>query len=77
MGINKEFISYGVYARSFPHFLLILISHSHTLTVHTFIPNYMFQPNVAIIRFEYMFEVIALGQSHIYSSMLSHLMIKL
>jgi hypothetical protein len=29
------------------------------------------------IRFEYMFEVIALGQSHIHSSMLSQLMVKL
>jgi hypothetical protein len=26
-----------------------------------FLLNYMFRPNVAIIRFEYMFEVIALG----------------
>jgi hypothetical protein len=50
-------------------FLLILVSHFHILTVYSFLQNYMFQPNVAIIRFEYMFEVIALGQSHIHSSM--------
>jgi hypothetical protein len=51
------------------NFFLILVTHFHTLTDHSFLPNYMFQPNVAIIRFEYMFEVIALGQSHIHSSM--------
>jgi hypothetical protein len=33
----------------------------------------MFQPNVAIIRFENMVEVNAFGQSHIYSLMLSQL----
>jgi hypothetical protein len=38
-------------------FLLILISHLFTLTVHSPLPNYMFQPNVAIIRFEYMWTV--------------------
>jgi hypothetical protein len=57
--------------------LLILVSHFHALTVHCFPSNYMFQPNVTIIRFEYMFEVIALGQSYIHSSMLSQLIIKL
>jgi hypothetical protein len=51
--------------------MLILVSHFHTLTVHSFLSNDMFQPNVAIIRFEYMFEVIALGQLHIYSVMMS------
>jgi hypothetical protein len=61
MFLNAQWFSTG--------FLLILVSHFYTLTVHTFLPNYMFQPNVAIIRFEYMFEVIALGQSHINLSM--------
>jgi hypothetical protein len=40
---------------------LILVSRFHTLTVHSFLSSYMFLPNVAIIRFEYMFEDIALG----------------
>jgi hypothetical protein len=39
--------------------VMILISHFYALTVHS--SNYMFRPNVAIIRYEYMFEVTALG----------------
>jgi hypothetical protein len=39
-------------------YLSVTFTHSQ-FTV--FLPNYMFQSNVAVIRFEYMFEVIALG----------------
>jgi hypothetical protein len=31
--------------------MLILVSHFHTLTAHSYLSNYMFQRNVAIIRF--------------------------
>jgi hypothetical protein len=51
--------------------ILIPVSHLHTLTVHSFLSNYMFQLNVAIIRFTYTFKFIAPGQSHIHSLMLS------
>lgn len=42
-------------------FLSLLINHFATLTFQFILLNYTFQPNVAIMRFEYTFEVIALG----------------